>query len=222
MIVQELFQKVTFNKIMKYLVSKREAFVPYEEVDDIIAYRKNVVKSYLFAYEELKNLTPILDENSILMVFPVFEDETLYYDVSLLKKDELLKGEAEFFGIDFIPWNEVLGFQISKKNLEEESLTLLAGEILWELTFYGYNNEDVSLEGDKVKEIADDAIQNLKEGNVDNFVSFDDFKKELNITETILTEEFKENMKKQMKKYQRMKKHYFEDEKSLWEEEKEG
>lgn len=51
--------------------------------------------------------------------------------------------EEMYWALDFVPWSQWLGCQILKESVEIFGLARCIGEILWEMTFYGWTSERI-------------------------------------------------------------------------------
>lgn len=91
----------------------------------------------------------------------------------------------EFYGIEFTEWTELLGYNICKLSIDKYGAAECMAHILWELTFFGVDPEDVSRERAKL----DKAIREIEEGDTSNYQSWDDLKKELGLDTPEETEE---------------------------------
>jgi len=61
--------------------------------------------------------------------------------------------DDEFYAIDLTPWGDLIDAKI-KNDIALDNCTTLA-HILWEITFYGYSEEEISLEKDNLKRMVE-------------------------------------------------------------------
>lgn len=153
MLVKELFEQVNFEAIMQYLFNEKQIIYDIEDLkektqEEIQKKCESMKEAYQHAYNEILKISPEINKNKIIILQKekdLFSEEE-YYDVSLLHLEELNDDSPVIYAIDFISWKQILGYEISLANLEEYSLDKLAGEILWEMTFYGYQEEVIEEE----------------------------------------------------------------------------
>jgi hypothetical protein len=100
------------------------------------------ISGLALAVRELKFTEPVLTNFQLVVRKEVGDGES-YTVVTCLNLDT-----DETFALDFIPWNEVLGMQV----VIPKGMTKLdyGIHVMWELTFYGWSNEDVQ---EKAKEV---------------------------------------------------------------------
>lgn len=170
MIVKELFEKVSFEEIMSYLFNERQIIHDIEDLeekteDEIVEECRLMKEAYHHAYNQLIKIKPQENKSKVLIMLKetdLFNES--YYDISCFDYNELLNDNIpEIYAIDFIPWEEILGYQVSLANLKEYSFVQLVGEVLWELTFYGYDEEVIGEEKEELltrKQEVDEAIKN--------------------------------------------------------------
>lgn len=137
-------------------------------------------KSYAHAIKELLEMDSEQDEyeTSIFLEMKTdeySEDQSRYVDVHLINDNYsetiLLRPEVNFddynnyktFGIDFVPWGQLL-----KKNVRVTSevaertpdgYTLkefVLGNILWELTFYGFSSDTIDEKRQEIEDMTSD------------------------------------------------------------------
>lgn len=87
------------------------------------------------------------------------EEDVLMFDVSLMRDDTL-------YGIEFIPWDEVVNLAISEDTVKQLPVMDIACHLLYELTFTGYSNSEVQQTAkemtSRVQNVIDE-IQNMED-----------------------------------------------------------
>lgn len=224
--VKELILSQNIDDIIQYL---KENFIPeYEDYDKI---SKRYDKGFRLSIKDIKNTIPITNSENIIYGIKCQEvntDEIIEttIDHCNIKISELLKMnsniEIETFediekahipthwGLMFVDWETILGYQVIEtdfvSNLE------LAAEILWELTFFGYEKEENIVNAKKEADILDERSKELDEaiktGDTSGYISIDDdyffnLEKELGFYDGLTDDEIKkvrEENERKMKK----------------------
>jgi hypothetical protein len=78
-----------------------------------------------------------------------------HYNLNLSKYNK-------WFSIGWIPWSKIIDTPIV--NETKYPVEVVVAEILWELTFYGWTEEKVQRQGDKLEEAFKKATKEIKEG----------------------------------------------------------
>lgn len=105
-------------------------------------------------------------------IHPTVEDlkydinEKSYIDVSGKDGTISCNGDEEFYGIEFLPWNEWLDMEIDSNSLIEYPLVDIAVHCMWEMSFISDCEGDIE---DIISELNDtiDSIKKL-ESTIDN------------------------------------------------------
>jgi len=108
---------------------------------------------YLSIYDKLKKLKPIKKINTDILKYE-YDKEEKRYDFYL----EDIKGKS--YSTAFIPWKEIINSNIEIDNTVKKPLLLYS--ILWDMTFYGFDEKEIEKEKRKVKKI----IKEIEEGKV--------------------------------------------------------
>ncbi len=69
------------------------------------------------------------------------------------------KARPESYSFMLSPWNEILGYEVEPRNVEEVGSAVLCAEILYEMTFFGFEEETVEAERQKLH----DSIREFEE-----------------------------------------------------------
>lgn len=145
---KELVMKHSWNEVRKALITE---FLDQEENVDV----------YEDVFSELKELHPTENKDKFVIQMRYVKEEDMhedtgYYDIVAKKPNDM-----ESYAIEFSPWEEWLGFYCNQKNLEEQGELVFIAHCLWEMTFDGYNQEEIQktvneLE-QRIKEIENDS-----------------------------------------------------------------
>jgi hypothetical protein len=91
------------------------------------------IEGYKAVFERLKTIKP-KKKNWKLFIETGHDDSVPYY---LYFKDN----KNERCGLDFVPWNECLGMEISEETISAYSAIEIIAHVLQEITFYGFQEE---------------------------------------------------------------------------------
>lgn len=147
--------------------------------------RERAIKRLLKFIEDLKQIEPVDSRHLILGMFHMGEDGD-FLDPCLYCKEELAAGfhpESEFaslegiegladeelerlahlrvfpesYAFEFSPWNEILGYEIDAHNACDVGAAELCAAVIWEMTFFGFDEAQVEVERQKLQEAAREA-----------------------------------------------------------------
>ena len=104
--------------------------------------------SYQRAYTELKEKPPHDDGGRNIYITQIVNEEESFIDVCLYDTVE-----DSLYSLDFCPWSELIDCPIDRATEVDDSSAL--AHILWEMTFYGFSEEDVAKERLALKETID-------------------------------------------------------------------
>mgnify|MGYP000861809187 FL=1 len=138
--LKETYSEV-FDKLQNLTVEKIED--PYEIVIDMIDEKEEHKK--LFSKEE----DSLTEEE--------FNQLGISYDVSGRKSDGVK------YGIEFVPWEEWLGMGISKETLDTFDENEIIAHVLWEMTFIGYEQEEIQAEFDRLVQLVNEIEEEYKQ-----------------------------------------------------------
>lgn len=181
MYIYELFKGINLNKILKYITENHpvylsDNFINLKTTMDEKAYNtvlsnsKKTIENTL-AKLILMSREEITQDSSIVMVVvpeinPDKNDETTLASY-LIEKNNVLENKDNLilwsmddtanikrFGYNFIPWDEVLSYEICPKSLEL-SKEILIGEIFCELTRFGFDESHIEHFGSSLSQDLD-------------------------------------------------------------------
>ena len=144
--------------------------------------RERAIKRLVQFIEDLNKIEPIESGHMILGIFHVDEDGD-YLDPCLYRKENLAAGlpldselarlecidglcEAEVerlahirdfpesYAFEFSRWSEILGYEIDVRNARDVGVPELCAAIIWDMTFFGFEEEQVEVERRKLDEAA--------------------------------------------------------------------
>ena len=147
MTLKEIINKTKFNEVWDYLAI--ETFKGRYTEQEMLTYRA--------FFEELKTMDPIYSKENIKIYLEYFcEDDVAGWIVDGIKEDDM-------YALDFTPWNEWLGMEIHSKALNSLKTYEIAAHCLWEMSFYGFNENQVEAIFDELKE-TQEAVKQLDTG----------------------------------------------------------
>ena len=133
-LIHKASYKKTFNEIHRIFLKNKT-----------LKQKENFDLKFWSAWQELRDLDGNESEDIFYLVEVASDDgEHSFIDVCLFdeKKDEI-------FSLDFIDWSDLINMRVEKPdNLNKEQCLAY---ILWEITFWGFTNKEVSKERSKLK-----------------------------------------------------------------------
>ena len=199
MIIKDLLERCPEEQIVS-------AVLDLSSVDQ--AERNSVAQSYRAFLERLRQIQPLDTRHILLAVSPVDDDkETL--DVPVYRKEdwkglrfdrlqqlenldvlslEELQKEMkslslpEGYAFELSPWEEILGYELNTENAGEIGFARLAASVIYEMTFFGFTEEEVEAERQKLQEAIEEseAVKKLpEEEQKKHFKSMEDVFEEL-------------------------------------------
>ena len=181
--LREALQTVDFGAVYSYIYNKDNETTKKVEFKTVESQYNPVVKELL----ELPKVKP--SSKPILVKVTKGWEGDLYTDVCLLNKSYVKptkglkpygakKGKKipkgcynvnlskynQYFSISFTPWSEIIDTPIINKT--KLPLVSVIGEILWELTFYGWNQKENKKKKEDIIESIDKVKEEIKAGKV--------------------------------------------------------
>jgi len=138
------------------------------------------IEAYHEIFQKLREMTPKESKLQISLE-QCFEDETneeSYVHVSGLEPNPDNSNEIESFGIEFVPWSEWLGMSIHQKTLKEFNELEIIAHCLYEMTFYGYDEETIQGEIAEMEKSMDEYKNMSEEEKKANTRSIEDLFKD--------------------------------------------
>ena len=143
-------------------------------------------KKNISAYEQIFNDLQLMeavacDISIVLSNEQDAFDESEYVDVSGRENNpkENIDMLTNSLAIEFTPWNEWLGMDIDKNTLQDFTELEIIAHCLYEMTFMGFEEEEIQAEIDKLKNIAAEYKNMSEEEKKENTISLDDLFEDL-------------------------------------------
>lgn len=198
MIVQDLFKDIDIETLTKH-------FIEYSNIskrkNEEIGF-ENFCKLIKKVTCDLLNLKPIINEDYVYVVkqFDNIENPDIIeesYEPSIISKKTLIKNceyikkQASNYDLElnkkmpivstslfFIPREELLGYQFCENSLKILNKYDVISAILFELTWFGYDNETSNKNLEKKTQILEQRIDDIK-NHPENFIPLDEAMKDI-------------------------------------------
>ena len=135
--------------------------------------------NYEKVFYELQTM-PVKESKVTIHVSWVHDDydNTDYVDVSGYYTNPADRTDkySNSLAIEFTPWQEWLGMPIDMETMDKFSELEIVAHCLNEMTYAGFEQEDIQAEIDRVKQIADDYDKMLPEEKMKNTYTWDEVK----------------------------------------------
>ncbi len=138
---------------------------------------KKNISAYEQIFNDLKLMEAVASDISIVVSNEQDAfDESAYVNVSGRENNpkENPNELTNSLAIEFTPWNEWLGMDIDKNTLQDFTELEIIAHCLYEMTFMGFEEEEIQSEMDKLKGIADEYKNMSEEEKKENTISLDD------------------------------------------------
>jgi len=143
------------------------------EEDDINAHKE--------AFDELL-LLPEESSDIQIEIRHIKDDEEEYYEVCGIEKiQENGEEKTEHLAIEFTPWSEWLGMEISKDTEKKYNELEIISHCLYEMTYAGFTEEEVQNEFSKFKNTVEEYENMTEEEKQKNTISLDELMKKYGI-----------------------------------------
>jgi hypothetical protein len=142
---------------------------------------KKNISGYEEVLSKLKMLEPKEKDISILVSWEKDDfDQTDYVNVSGYHNNPKENtDEANIsLALEFTPWNEWLGMDIDANTLKTFNELEIIAHCLYEVTFVGFEEEEIKAELDKINDAAEEIENMTEEERRENLKSWDEIKKE--------------------------------------------
>ena len=158
--------ELTLQKLYSDLIEDTE---PYERV-----------------YEKLKRLYP--QKTDITLVICPYSDEE---DEDSIVANVYGESPSEEFGLalEFMTWDKWLGFSISEETMDSYNELEIIAHCLYEMTFFGYEEEEIQEHLKRIKGIAEEYKNMSPEEKKANTISLEELKKKIEDSENEQDEE---------------------------------
>lgn len=137
-----------------------------------------------FAYQDVfeKLMYMIPEESPIEIVVEHQEDDfdgEEYVDVSGRFKNPKNEEEEYSQALEFTPWNQWLGMEVSQESLNHFTELEIIAHCLFEMTFIGFEEEVIQEEMDSIQKIIEDYKNMSEEEREENTMSLEGFLEDL-------------------------------------------
>jgi hypothetical protein len=144
------------------------------------------MQGYEEVFNQLKTLQPKAGDVTINVCWEHddFDNED-YVDVSgYYTHPKIGTDEAELsLALEFTPWEEWLAMPIDEKTLESFSELEIIAHCLWEMTFMGFDQEEIQEELDTINKSAEEYDSMTPEERAKNTYSMEELKNMLGISD---------------------------------------
>lgn len=101
--------------------------------------------------ECLKTLKPVYSDNHTIHIGQD-EDENGTYDFAYMTNEGDVSKDS-CYSFEIVSWAEILGYRVVENNLENYTKEYYVMLVLWEMTFFGYDEETIHNRAKKLLEI---------------------------------------------------------------------
>ena len=142
--------------------------------------QKESIENYRLVFEALKFLQP-LETDIEIVLYPYYDDDGLLslVDVSGRNLRPNPKDITIGVAIEFTSWNKWLGMSIAPLTVREFSEPEIICHCLNEMTYAGFEEEEIQAEFGKLKSIVDEYKALTPEEKAKQTISLDELKKRL-------------------------------------------
>ena len=117
--------------------------------------QRKLLEGYQIVFETLKLMTPKDSDLTLHVVYDDSNSEDGGYDVYGTKADK----PDERWGLLFVSWAEWLGMELAPATISTYSHSQIAALCLFEMTFFGFNEDKREQENQKLMKTVDEAKQ---------------------------------------------------------------
>ena len=147
--------------------------------------QKKIIDEYKRVFESLQIMQPANDE--MLIVLTEYECDTddenkaksTYVDVSGRKLKPEPNSITESYAIEFVKWENWLGMKLAPETIVNFNELEIIAHCFYEMTFCGYEQEEIQEQLDSFKRTVDDYKSLTEEEKKQKTISLDDLKKKL-------------------------------------------
>jgi len=147
--------------------------------------QETLVEDYRNVFEKLKFLGP--EEYDMSIVLTEYncdsDDENevkTYVDVSGRKKGKDPNSITDSYAIEYVAWEKWLGMDLAPETTIKFSNLEIIAHCLYEMTFIGYNEEEINEQFKTIYDRVDEYINLTKEEKVEKTISLDELERRLN------------------------------------------
>lgn len=172
--LKELLNTIDLDKTAQYIDVKKTAeyiaehnAVPDSDFEQVKTKLKKVVSNICNA-KPIEN--DLLNEIVVMEVWDLFDDDnSLIYDCVVKKPND-----GERYDLLFTPWGKLINLNVAEKSIDKYDINVIGAEIIMEMTFWGFTEEENLQEINKQKKSLNKADKQLNhqasEEEQENFV----------------------------------------------------
>lgn len=161
-------------------------------IQEIEIYSKNKIRNFIYKLQNLE--VQKAEHEYVLVAYEGYFDNTMTEPLfSLIRFDELMKIEKidsdeefnkiESYAYEFSPQTEIVGYKISDNEYTQKNIYELLSDVLFEASFFGYEEDDKKEELAKLEEAVKE-VEEYKNGEKDlatHAFDFDEWADKLDI-----------------------------------------
>lgn len=108
---------------------------------------------YRRVFEKLQGLSPVQSPLRLLIQL-VYSEHTQEFHIEMkgIGPDQKDGGTGSLFGLEFTPWEKWLGMELAAKTLEDFSEFDILAHCLYEMTLFGFTQDDIKAVEEKMME----------------------------------------------------------------------
>ena len=140
-----------------------------------------IIDTYESIYKKLQQQQYVDSEIEIILTQCIYEDdiEKSYVDVSGRKKVNEYSELTEGLAIEFVPWNEWLGMDVSQETLKNFTEFEIISHCLYEMTFIDFEETEIQKQISDLKKRKDEYDNMTEEEKKTHTITLDDLLKKL-------------------------------------------
>lgn len=143
--VQQLFRTISWRDVARCLA----ALYPEQECN---------LQQYKKVFARVRFCEPVFNADGIVVCIELVKDENeQWYNVY-----GYIPGKTVRYGLELSLFEEWAGYWIDEKLLQQMPAPEIAAHILWEMTFYGYSNEDILAQKREIEELLQESYEHLE------------------------------------------------------------
>ena len=96
-------------------------------------------EAFLSALKEMENIQPNINDTTVIHI----ERCTGIDNVPFEAVSAIFENDPEKYGLEINPWADTLGYRVDEITLEKYSYKAIASLVIWEMTWFGYNEETI-------------------------------------------------------------------------------
>lgn len=151
-------------------------------VEDLFVEKDNL-EGYEIVLEKLKIMQPVESDDPVKIIAEIYDpkedpiyptDDPPYWSVSGIKENDDIH-----WALEFTPWEEWLSSEVFELCLAKHPHHKIVAACLWEMTFCGYDQDDIKDQVDDLKNRVRELEEDLLSGDMSKYKTLDEVLKEL-------------------------------------------